>query len=148
MTPIRPQLMKLKELGDALEHAEHQRQKVLTFMRESPLICFMKDAETGRYQFMSRNGCEVMGRKEEEIVGHTDNELFPEELALRMIGHDLKVMRTRQAVISIEARAYKEEEEPGLYLVSKFLVVNGAESIGGIALELPDTFKVESLERP
>ena len=143
MAPIRPQLLKLKELGESLEQTENKRQKVLTFMRESPFICFMKDAETGRYQFMSRKGCEALQKTETEIIGHTDWELFPEELAKRMIGHDLKVLKSRSPLVAIETRAYRDND-PGIYLISKFLVVNGAESIGGIALELPDTFKVES----
>ena len=140
---IRPQLQKLEELGKQLEQNENKRQKVLTFMQEAPCICFMKDAETGRYQFMSKIGCEAMGRTESEIVGKTDWELFPERMANSLINHDVKVLKERTPIVTIEPRSYKENSS-GLSLVAKFIVVNGGESIGGLAFELPDTFRMAS----
>lgn len=142
--PIRPQFVKLEALGRELEAAENKRQSVLTFMELAPCICFMKNADTGRYEFISQTGCEAMGKTEHEIIGHTDWELFPEELAKQMIGHDLKVLKSREPVKTIEARAFNSDGAVSLYLVSKFLVINGHESIGGIAVEIPDTFKLES----
>lgn len=145
--PIRPQLQQLADLGKTLEHTENKRQKVLTFMQEAPCICFMKDAKTGQYQFMNRAGCEAIGKPESEIVGKSDWELFPPKTANSMMKHDIKVLRSRKSVTTIEARSYRDDILH-LYLVSKFLVVNGDESIAGLAFEIPDDFdfKIESPE--
>jgi len=141
MTPISEQMDRLRELSGTLDYYEHKRQKVLDFMTKAPVICFMKDASTGKYQFISEKGAEALGKKEEEIIGKTDWQLLCEEDAKISIAHDIKVLKDNQEFAAIESRRFRGKVS--LYLVSRFLIKNGETSIGGFAFEVPDIFRLE-----
>lgn len=142
---LQEQIVRLKELSDTLEYYEHKRQKVLDFMRKAPVVCYMKDAETGRYQFISEKGAEALGRPESEIIGKTDWELLPEEDYKITIAHDLKVLKDKEEFAAIETRRIKDKTR--LYLVARFLIQNGETSIGGFAFEVPETFRLEPIKK-
>src|SRR5688500_13575744 len=56
-----------------------------------PLYIFRQDAE-GRFTFVNRRACELLGLSPDAIVGRTDFELFPLELASRYRADDRWVM--------------------------------------------------------
>jgi hypothetical protein len=141
VSPIREHMEKLRALSATLDASEHKRQKVLDFMQKAPMICFVKDAETGRYQFISAKGAEAVGLPENQIIGKTDWEIYPENIAKMLLAHDIKVLKEREEFIAIESRTYADKT--ALYLVSRFLIENGATLIGGFAFEIPDTFRLE-----
>jgi PAS domain-containing protein len=138
--PIRPFLNRLDALTSVLEKNEIKRQKILDFMRQVPCICFMKNAETGKYEYVNREMCEITHRSEEQIVGKTDLELFPLEDAQLRRRYDLRVMKTKRPIVYITQRDGK------LFIFSKFLVINGNEAIGCFGLELPPLFTLENKE--
>lgn len=142
-TEFRPHLVRLEQLGAQLEKSESKRQHVLEFMKKAPCICFMKDAETGKYQFMNAAGLTALERAEDEVIGFTDADLLPEWAAKRLIEHDLRVLKEKEPTMVLEASAYAKKE--AFYLVIKFLVQNGSTSIGGLAVELPGVFKLEPI---
>ncbi len=142
---LHEQLTRLKELSDELDYYEHKRQKVLDFMKKAPIICYMKDAVTGRYQFISEKGAQVFGLAEHEIIGKTDWELLSAESAKLAISNDVKVLKEKIELASLEVRKYADKS--CLYLVSRFLIVNGETSIGGFAFEVPETFRLESVKK-
>ena len=143
METFRPHLVKLEQLGAQLEKSEAKRQHILEFMKKAPCICFMKDAETGKYQFMNAAGLTALGKTEEEVIGFTDVDLLPEWAAKRLVEHDLRVLKEKEPTMVLEASAYAKKE--AFYLVIKFLVQNGSTSIGGLAVELPGVFKLEPI---
>lgn len=140
----RPYLVELRQTTMQLEEKENRREKVLAFMNDAPFICFMKNVETGKYEFMNPAGLKILGLEREEVIGKTDLELFPEAMAQILVAHDIKLLKTRQPFIALEQRTYGNTT--GMFLVSKFLVKNGNESIGGIAMVVPDTFRLEPVE--
>lgn len=58
-----------------------------------PQSIHRKDAE-GRYTFASGRFCAELGLPAERILGHTDSDLFPKELARRRLADDLRVIQT------------------------------------------------------
>jgi PAS domain-containing protein len=145
MMPLNEQMARLKELSNELEYYEHKRQKVLDFMKKAPVICFMKDATTGQYQFISEAGAKSFGLKEQEIVGKADWELLPEEAAKLSLVHDIKLLKEKEEFAALEYRTYGDKSS--LYLVSRFLIINGDTSIGGFAIEVPGTFRLEPVKK-
>lgn len=144
--PLTEFMHKLEELSDELNLLELKRKKVLDFMTKAPVICFMKDAQTGKYQFMSKKGAEAYGLPENEVIGKTDLEIFPEDVAKQTILHDLKVLKDGEPTVALEMRRFGSKD-PKLYLISRFLVSNGDTSIGGFAFEVPDTFRLEPIKK-
>lgn len=68
---------------------------------------FRKDIQ-GRFIFANQRFCNLLGRKLDEIVGKTDFDFFPKELAEKYRSDDRRVMETGQAFQAIE-----EHQEPG-----------------------------------
>ncbi len=72
-----------------------------------PQNIFRKDTQ-GRFIFANQRFCILLGKKLDEIVGKTDFDFFPKELAGKYRDDDRGVMATGQAFQSVEAH-----QEPG-----------------------------------
>jgi PAS domain-containing protein len=136
-TPLRPYIAELYDLTDILEAHENKRHKILEFMSKAPCLCFMKSGDTGKFEYVNKAFCQLVQKMEEEIIGRTALELFDLKVAQRMVEYDLQVLKTRMPVILLNRVSGK------IFLVSKFLIVNGGDSIGGFGVEIPDTFVLE-----
>jgi PAS domain-containing protein len=134
--PLRSYIDKLETLTPILEDTENKRQKVLDFMRHAPCICFLKNADTGKYEFANAAMCEALNKTENEVIGKTDYELLSLDEAKISTNHDLEVLAEKKELITIRKVKGK------VYLVAKFLVVNGGTSIGGFGIEFPENFKL------
>lgn len=132
-----PFIKQLNTLTDVLEKSENKRKKILDYMQHAPCVCFMKSAETGRYEYVNQAMLDTLQRKEEEVVGKLDLDILPLEEAAISVKYDLEVIKTRRCVTVI--RFFNGVA----YLLVKFLVINGGESIGGLGLELPKSFRLE-----
>lgn len=72
-----------------------------------PQNIFRKDRE-GRFTFANRKFCEALGRPLEALVGRTDFDFYPQELARKYQRDDQHVMETREALETVE-----ENRTPG-----------------------------------
>ena len=72
-----------------------------------PQNIFRKDLE-GRFTFANQQFCKTLGRKLEEIVGKTDFDFFPPELAEKYQRDDRRIFETGQAYETVE-----EHQPPG-----------------------------------
>jgi PAS domain S-box-containing protein len=99
MVDLRQRILELKE-------SETQRQmstealcasekKYRTLVENLPQKLFMKD-KNSVYTFSSQNFAADLKIKPEEIVGRTDYELFPQELAEKYVSDDKRILATGQ----------------------------------------------------
>jgi sigma-B regulation protein RsbU (phosphoserine phosphatase) len=72
-----------------------------------PRHIFRKDTE-GHFTFANQQLCKSLGKKLEEIVGKTDFDFFPAELAAKYRHDDSRVMETGQPLHAVE-----EHKDPG-----------------------------------
>ena len=73
----------LRDLTAQVQAREELAASELRFqliLDNSPAIVHMKDLD-GRYMFVNRQGLRAIGRPREEVIGRTDADLFPAELA-------------------------------------------------------------------
>ncbi len=87
-------LRESRQATDALRKREAQLQGLLA---HSPSVVFIKDCE-GRFEFINRAYETLYAVSAEAVVGLTDYDLFPKEIADGFRANDIEVMRTRQAV--------------------------------------------------
>jgi sigma-B regulation protein RsbU (phosphoserine phosphatase) len=66
-----------------------------------PQNIFRKDRE-GRFIFANQQFCRALGRKLEEVIGKTDFDFFPPDLAAKYQHDDAAVMATGEAVGTVE----------------------------------------------
>ncbi len=73
-----------------------------TLVETLPQNILRKDAQ-GRFTFANRKFCQWIGRPLAEIVGKTDFDFFPPELANKYLRDDVRVMETLQNLDTVEA---------------------------------------------
>jgi PAS domain S-box-containing protein len=66
-----------------------------------PLNIFRKDLQE-RFTFANKRFCDTLGRALEDIVGKTDFDFFPEDLARKYQQDDRRVMQTREPFETVE----------------------------------------------
>jgi len=89
-----------------------------------------KDLE-GRFTFANRKCCELIGKPLEEIVGKTDFDLFPADLAVKHLEDDRKVLKWRETLETVEEHLTERGER--LYLQAiKTPIYTAGKQISGI----------------
>lgn len=108
------------------------------FLRYSPIYVFFKDKNI-RSLRLSKNFEEFLGRPLEELIGKTMDDLFPSDLAKKMIEDDKQVMQNGKMVV------LEEEFNGHYYTTIKFpIIVRGkARYLAGFMLDITDRKLVE-----
>ena len=57
-------LRELYNIASELDVYEYKRNKILTFMRDIPCICFVKNGESGKYEFVNNAFCNLIEKKD------------------------------------------------------------------------------------
>ncbi|KKM15573.1 hypothetical protein LCGC14_1694750, partial [marine sediment metagenome] len=78
-----------------------ERDLIYALLDNHPDFIYFKDSRA-RFQHISKRFCDFFGRKMEEIIGKTDLELFPEELAKQTHAEDLDIIQTGMPLINKE----------------------------------------------
>ncbi|MCG2578107.1 diguanylate cyclase [Dechloromonas sp. XY25] len=108
---------------------------------------FAKDLN-GRYTFVNRAFCDMVGAKLEEVVGHLLEDLFDPITATQLREDDLRVIATGQTVEQKEYRRTKVGGERHQYLTVKRPVYGRYGNIiglSGVSLDVTSTAQVEVL---
>jgi PAS domain S-box-containing protein len=127
-----------REAGHRQEAAlEESERRFAGFMSHLPGLAWIKDAD-GRYLFVNEPAERAFGRYSEELLGRTDEEIFPAATAAEFRTNDERARRGGGAVETIETL----EHGDGVHhsLVSKFPIPTraGASLIGGVAIDITD----------
>jgi len=79
------------------EAVKQRHREVMTLLDSLPGYAFFKDVQ-GRYVMANQNFCRALGQTSQTIIGKTDHDLFPAELALKYRADDVKVLASREAL--------------------------------------------------
>jgi|GEM_PF-496866 len=69
---------------------------------ENVPLCVIRKDLSGRFTFVNRAVCELLGKSREEIIGQTDLDMFPPELARKYRQDDERVVRSGQIFSDVE----------------------------------------------
>jgi PAS domain S-box-containing protein len=94
-----------------------------------PVHVLRKD-RAGRFEFANRSFCELVGKPLDEIVGKTDFDLYPAELAQKFRDDDLGVMESGRLFETVEEN--RQDGEPRQMQVMKSPVRDAADRIIGV----------------
>lgn len=81
-----------------------------------PQNIFRKDAQ-GRFTFVSQQFCSTLGLKPAEVLGKTDSDFFPPELAQKYQADDQKVMQSRKILETVEEHCAPGHEKTHVQVV-------------------------------
>ncbi|MEQ8791148.1 MAG: response regulator [Pirellulaceae bacterium] len=151
--------LELSRLNASLEQEIADRQRAEKALRESeafseslveslPLNVFRKDKD-GRIVFANQRYCENLGRPYHELLGKTDFDLFPEDLA-RKYRHDDKVVVESGTTLEDVEQHQRPDGEVVYVHVLKAPVFNAdGENIGtqGMFWDVTRRFQAEEAQR-
>ena len=95
---------------EAVRQSEAQLESILETL---PLFLISKDLD-GRIQIVNQRFAELVGKSTDEVVGRTDFDLFPPELAAKYVADDRKVITTGQVLETVES--HKRPDGKPLYV--------------------------------
>ncbi|OJH38802.1 hypothetical protein BON30_21485 [Cystobacter ferrugineus] len=134
----------IKEAEETLRRSQLQLQSIID---HTPALVSIKDTQ-GRFLLVNRRFERLFGVKAEQLIGKSDDEVFPKELAEQFRAHDLEVLEA--------GRPLEWEEEvpqgdgPHTYLSVKFPLGDVAESphaLCGISTDITERKRMEVAER-
>lgn len=107
-----------------------------TFMKNSPFVSFIKDAE-GKFVFYNERLADRFGVGLEDWVGKGDFEVWPTQMATVFRKNDLEVMRSGRLIVTLEETC-DSAGHPTIWRTYKFpwRDEQGEMRLGGIAVEL------------
>ncbi len=129
-----------KNIEDELRESEGRFQ---AFMAHLPGVAFIKDAQS-RYLYVNQAWKHIFDLGPEKVLGRTDAEIFPAEIAAGFARTDEEVLTTGKPVQVVET--VPRGAKPSYWLSSKFRV-RGANPeshiVGGIALDITTAREAE-----
>ena len=127
----------------ARSHAHDVSIRLRSLLTHSQTIIFVKDLQ-GRYLEVSEQFLASVGAPADRVIGKTDHELFPQDIADSYRQHDCKVLHTGE-VMSFEEDALLNND-PRFYVVRKFpLRDEGGRiiAVGGVATDMTARLQAE-----
>ncbi|MCF8039312.1 MAG: PAS domain S-box protein [Desulfohalobiaceae bacterium] len=136
---------KIEELEQTKNRLERTQQELTTVLDASPALIWQKDSQ-GRYLQVNRKYCETVGLSYQEVIGKTDFELFPEEIARRYRDGDRASLAKGESEHGIIEQHVKPSGDFGWSRTDKIVWRDGAEGISGtigFALDITEQKQIE-----
>jgi PAS domain S-box-containing protein len=117
-------------------------QRFREFMRHLPGMAFIKD-HRGCYVFFSESAMKMLGFLEKDVVGKTDLELWPADIAERLRKHDEDVRAQGKAIHAVEDIPVQGITHR--FTIYQFPIPNeDATMIGGVGVDETERLKLET----
>lgn len=128
----------LTPMVEAQQMQKHTETIFNAFLDNSPIYIFFKDQEIRSIR-LSRNYERMFGKPLSEVIGKTMYELFPSDLAEKMIEDDKRVLSEGKSIHIIE------EFGGRIYETIKFPIYfeNGPPMLAGYSIDITDRTKTE-----
>lgn len=141
----------IQEKKDVEEHLVAARTELeelfRAFMDDNPAVAWMKDSQ-GRYVYINETLQRIYQVKADDVLGRTDEDVLPSEVARDLQANDQKVMASGCPVDSLE-RIPDPEGTVRTWKVWKFPFQSpgGQSFVGGLAFDITDQVEAEAALR-
>jgi two-component system cell cycle sensor histidine kinase/response regulator CckA len=119
------------------ETLRQSEERFTAFMRHLPGIAFIKDL-TGKYVYYNEAVWPLFGKRPEDIVGRTDEDIWPAEDASRHRESDTSVIASGRPVEFVEPAIHADG--PHTWLIYKFPIIEDGKValVGGIGIDITE----------
>ena len=124
-----------KKAEKALEESEHRFQAIIENMAK---VVYLKDLE-GKYLLLNRHYEFMVNLSREQVIGKTDYDIFPPEIAARFNESDIKAIQTKSTVELEEVVSLEDGDH--VFVTVKFPLLNTLGepyALCGIATEITE----------
>lgn len=134
----------ITEQRTAKGRLQKSEERFRRFMDNNPTIAFMKD-DQGRYIYFNQTLEQTFQIKIEDVLGKTDFEWLPGEVAENLSAHDQAVLANNQTLEFLEVIPTPDGENRE-WMTIKFPIedADGKRFIGGVSLDLTDRKRAET----
>lgn len=127
-------------LINALAQREQTERLVNSIINNSPSLIYAKDVK-GRYQMVNQKFLSALNLDEQQVIGQTTSELFPQEVAAKLQQHDSVIATIGKPVIFDEQLGTET-----IYMSAKFPIFDDSGNMvgtGGVATDITDRRRKE-----
>ncbi len=134
------------EFNRMLAAQQHSDELFRAFLDNSAIVAWIKD-EDGHYQFVSDNFLRRFSFQASEVIGKTDHDILPPEIADSYRASDLALLATGG-----QDEAIWPSDNPGesvsWWLVNKFVFTgsDGKRQLGGLAVDITERKRMTDLD--
>ena len=86
---------------------------------------FAKDAETGQYVFYNSEAETLFGLSQEQVIGHTSNDLYSSDTAAEFLEQDARARQAGPAGVTSEHTFFRPDGAKRFVRIKKVLVTDG-----------------------
>lgn len=130
----------LRRHATSLTRATEQHRRTEAALRDSetffealveslPQNIFRKDL-SGRFTFVNKRFCQTVGRARPELIGLTDYDLFPRELAAKYHEDDQRVLNSGEPLETTEVNVTPDGESHWFHVIKTTLLDATGQSVG------------------
>ncbi len=138
----------LLKAHDRAEHQVRERDRRLQdIIDNTEALIYIKDKE-GRYQMINQRYEQLFGVSNDDTVGVTDHDIFPQEIADARHQSDLKVIRDEKPLKLQES--FPHEDNPRTYISQKFPLYDAEGAlygVGSVSTEITEQKQAEEVLR-
>ncbi|MGD9973296.1 MAG: PAS domain S-box protein [Desulfatirhabdiaceae bacterium] len=117
MTGICMDITERKRVEEALLKTQHQLKLIFDTV---PALIWQKDRE-GRYLQVNQAYCRIFGLSEKDILGKTDYDIFPNDVAEKYVSDDQKILNSGISEYGVEEPFQKLSGERGWGVTNKMV---------------------------
>lgn len=132
----------------ARETIEVSEKRIRSIIDNSPTLVTLKD-NVGKYLSVNRAFLDFYNLREDQVIGKTDRDIFPEELASEMRDNDLEVLLRRESRTGRERVSFRGEDY--FFHVNRFPLFGKNErnpyAVGSVSLNITVEEKSQELLR-
>jgi diguanylate cyclase (GGDEF)-like protein len=129
-------------LVQQIDELNNERAKFKAFMDSGPAASFMKDA-LGRYVFVNRKFLTTFNLPQSAVIGKSDHDLWPKEIADDIAAHDRWVISHNEETEVTEAGPADDSGQPTWWQSYKFVVPGPEPLLGGISLNVSELRNIQ-----
>ncbi|HEY3822921.1 MAG TPA: PAS domain-containing protein [Bryobacteraceae bacterium] len=124
------------------ETLRHSQNRFAAFMRHLPGIAFIKDLN-GRYVYYNDASWSRFQKRPEEMIGATDNDIWPPDVAARRRESDASIIASAEPVEFVEPATHADG--PHWWLIYKFPILQDGKValVGGIGIDITERRTLE-----